>query len=273
MLVGQHNQRIKRLRRLSNRHYREREKRFLVEGVRFVEEALSSTWAVETLVYCPSILSNRRGEALPEVAKAKGIPVLEVEEALFKELAGTQTPQGVLAEIRQRPTTLEDLVTGELGDLAAGKPALLVVVDGVQDPGNLGTIVRSADAAGAGGVAILKGAADIYNPKALRATMGSIFHVPVTQGLSAAGMIAYLKMHKIKTVAGDPRAQKVLYECDLTIPSAIVAGSEAAGVGDDILDLVDERVRIPMPGRAESLNVAISAAIILYEVLRQRGAR
>ncbi len=263
--VGQHNRRIKRLRRLSNRYYRDRVGRFLVEGVRFVEEAFSSTWPVETLVYCPGILSSRRGDALLETATVKGTHVLAVEETLFKELAATQTPQGVLAEVRQRRTTLEDLQI-------AGKPALLVVIDGVQDPGNLGTIVRCADAAGADGAIILKGSADIYNPKALRATMGSIFHMPVIQGIPVEEVITYLARRNVKTIAGDPRAQKVVYKCDLTVSCAFVAGSEAAGVGDAVLDLVDERVRIPMPGRAESLNVAISAAIILYEVLRQRGA-
>ncbi len=265
MLAGQHNRRVKRLRRLSNRDYRERAGRFLVEGVRFVEEAFISTWPVETLIYCPGILSGRRGEALLEIAAAKGTHMLEVEEALFKELASTQTPQGVLAEVRQPRTTLEDLQV-------EGKLALLVVVDGVQDPGNLGTIVRAADAAGAGGVIILKGSADIYNPKSLRATMGSIFHMPLIQGLTAVEVISYLAGHKIKTIAGDPRAKKVVYECELTVPCAIFAGSEAAGLSDAVLERADEQVRIPMPGQAESLNVAISVAIILYEALRQRGA-
>lgn len=265
-MVGKQNPRIKYLRRLGSRRFREQEGKFLVEGVRFVEEALNSTWSVEMLVYCRRIIENQRGKALLENAASRGVSQIEVEDTLFGELAGTGTPQGVLAMVRQRGTTLDDLQ-------AEGTPALLVLVDGVQDPGNLGTIVRSADAAGAGGVILLKGTSDIYNPKALRATMGSIFHVPVVQGLDAGDVMPYFTRRGIKTVAGDPRGEKVVYESDLTVPCALVVGSEAGGAGEAVLGMVSERVRIPMPGRAESLNVAISTAILLYEAVRQRGEK
>ncbi|MDD4335515.1 MAG: RNA methyltransferase, partial [Desulfotomaculaceae bacterium] len=160
-----------------------------------------------------------------------------------------------------------------LEGLKINDSALLVLVDGVQDPGNLGAIVRSADAAGAGGVVLLKGSADIYNPKALRATMGSIFHLPIIQGVAADEIIPYLTRRGIKIVAGDPRAGRVLFEVDLKAPCALAVGSEASGVGALLRESVDELARIPMPGRAESLNVAISVSIMLYEALRQRGAR
>jgi len=262
-LLSRYNPRIKYLRRLGIRRFRDREKRFVAEGIRFVEEALDSAWSVEVLVYCSKVLENPRGKDLLKKAASRNIGLIEIEEALFDELAGTDTPQGVLAIVGQCRVSLEDL---QITD----RPALLVVVDGVQDPGNLGTIVRSADAAGAGGVILLKGTADIYNPKACRATMGSIFHVPVLQGLSTDEALHYLTRYGIKTVAGDPRGEKILYEIDLTVPCALVVGSEGEGVGADMLERVDERVRIPMPGRAESLNAAVSTAILLYEALRQR---
>lgn len=263
-MLSRYNPRIKYVRRLGIRRFRDREKRFVAEGIRFVEEALDSAWPVEVLVYCSKVLENQRGKDLLKKAASRNIGLIEIEEALFNELAGTDTPQGILAVVNQRRVSLEDL---QITD----RPALLVMVDGVQDPGNLGTIVRSADAAGAGGVILLKGTADIYNPKACRATMGSIFHIPVLQGLSADEALHYLTRCGIKTVAGDPRGEKILYEIDLTVPCALVVGNEGEGVGAGLLERVDERVRIPMPGRAESLNAAVSSAILLYEALRQRS--
>jgi TrmH family RNA methyltransferase len=263
-LLSRYNPRIKYIRRLGIRRFRDREKRFVAEGVRFVEEALASAWPVEAVVYCGRVIESPRGEELLKKADSLNIAVIEIDESLFDELAGTETPQGVMAVVRQGTFALEDL-------RLAPAPSLLVVVDGVQDPGNLGTIVRSADAARAGGVILLKGTADIYNPKACRATMGSIFHVPVIQGLAAEEVLTYLARNAIVTIAGDPRGEKVLAGVDLTRPCALIVGSESEGVGAALLKRVDERARIPMPGRAESLNAAVAVSILLYEALRQRG--
>lgn len=263
-MASKQNFKLEYLRRMGNsRRFREREGAFLVEGIRFVEEALNSSWPVEALVYCSKILENQRGKALLGNAAAAGVKLVEVKEGIFRKLADTETPQGVIAVARKRFYGLDCM-------WEVKKPALLVVVDGVQDPGNLGAIVRSADAAGAGGVILIKGTADIYNPKALRATMGSIFHLPVVQSTDPDKIMSCLARHGIKAVAGDPRGVKVVYECDLTVPCALVVGSEAAGPGRAVMKRVSERVRIPMPGRAESLNAAISASILLYEVVRQR---
>ncbi|NMA52203.1 MAG: RNA methyltransferase [Peptococcaceae bacterium] len=261
-MPGKNNPHLKYIRRLAGRRFREQEGKLLVEGVRFVEEALNSTWQVDMLVYTRRIRDEERGEKLLQQAAAGGIALLEVEDRLFKELSGTETPQGILAVLHQRHNSLEELVL-------TGYP-LLVVVDGVRDPGNLGAIIRTADAAGASGVILLKGTTDIYNPKTLRATMGSIFHLPVIQGCIAETVIAYLVERGIKIVAGVPRADKVVYKSDLRVPCALAVGGEATGPGQTLLGKVDELVRIPMPGQAESLNVAISAAILLYEAVRQR---
>ena len=263
-MLSRYNPRIKYIRRLGIRRFRDREKRFVAEGVRFVEEALASAWPVEAVVYCGRVIESQRGKKLLEKADSMNIAVIEIDEVLFDELAGTEAPQGVLAVVRQGTAALEDL-------RLAPAPALLVVVDGVQDPGNLGTIVRSADAAGAGGVILLKGTADIYNPKACRATMGSIFHVPVIQSLATAEVLDYLARQTIVTIAGAPHGEKVLAGVDLTRPCALIVGSESGGVAADLLDRVDEKARIPMPGRAESLNAAVAVSILLYEALRQRG--
>lgn len=261
-MLSKQNPRVKYLRRLGDRRFREREEKFFAEGIRFVEEALSSTWPVEMVVYGPKIIEVPRGQNILEIAAGKGVGLVELEESLFRELAGTDNPQGILAVVQCPPLSLAQIRLQE--------PALLVLVDGVQDPGNLGAIVRSADAAGAGGVILLKGTTDIYNPKASRATMGSIFHVPVIQNLAPDDIVTYLNSKGIKLVAGDSRGEKEVFRCDLTVPCALLVGSEAEGVRAGILKTVSELARIPMPGRAESLNVAVSASILLYEALRQR---
>lgn len=264
-MVSIHNPRIKYVRRLANHRFRDKEKKFLVEGIRFVEEIINSAWPVEMLVYSKKITENLRAKNIFNTAAACNVSLIEVEEDVFSELAETSTPQGIIAVAAQRIRSLDDL---EIDN----EPALLVLVDGVQDPGNLGAIVRSADAAGAGGVILLKGTADIFNPKALRATMGSIFHLPVLQGAAADEVLPYLRHRGIKTVAGDPRGNRVLSDINLKVPCALVVGGEAEGIGTILKENVDELARIPMPGRAESLNVAISSGIMLYEALRQRGA-
>jgi len=263
-LLSRQNPRIKYLRRLANRRFRDKEGKFLVEGIRFVEEALKSSFPVEMLVYCKKAGDTSRGRALLETAALRGIPLLEVEESLFQELTDTITPQGILALVKWHRLGLADMHTGM-------RPWLLVLVDSILDPGNLGTIVRSADAAGADGVILLKGTADIFNPKALRATMGSIFHIPVIQDSSVEEVKSFLEIHEIKLVAGMPRGGKVVFESNLTVSCAFVVGSEPRGPRESVLSGVVERVCIPMPGRAESLNVAISAAILLYEAVRQRS--
>jgi len=252
------------LRRLATRRFRDKEGKFLVEGIRFVEEALESSFPVEMLVYCKKAGNDSRGRTLLETAALRGIPILEVGEALFAELTDTVTPQGILALVKWRRLRLADLHAG------AG-PWLLVLVDAVLDPGNLGTIVRSADAAGADGVILLKGTADIFNPKALRATMGSIFHIPVIQNSLVDEVKSFFQLHGIKLVVGTPRGGNTVFETDLTVSCALVVGSEPRGPGEAVLSGAIERVCIPMPGRAESLNVAISAAILLYEAVRQRS--
>lgn len=262
-LASRQNPRIKYLRRLAARRFRDKEGKFLVEGIRFVEEALNSSFPVEMLVYCRKAGNTPRGQTLLATAAARDIPLLEVEETLFQELADTVTPQGVLALVARRRLELTDLRAG------AG-PWLLVLVDGVLDPGNLGTIVRAADAAGADGVILLKGTADIFSPKALRATMGSIFHVPLIQGVPVTEIKSFLARHGIKLIAGTPHEGKIVSASNLAVSCAIGVGSESRGLGETVLSGAVERVYIPMPGRAESLNVAVSAAILLYEAVRQR---
>ncbi|AEG14255.1 RNA methyltransferase, TrmH family, group 3 [Desulfofundulus kuznetsovii DSM 6115] len=260
MIHSKTNPHIKYLRRLARRRQREKEGHFLLEGVRLVEEALYTGWPVKMLVYTPS--AGERAGALLELARERGIQILVVEEGLLNELADTETPQGVLAVVERPRYTLEEI-------LAPG-PSLLLLVDGVQDPGNLGTMIRSADAAGAGGVILFPGTVDLYNPKTIRATMGSLFHLPVVTVREREGALTRLNAAGLMLVAGVPAGGMPLPAVALTRPLALAVGNEARGLSPELLARADLLATVPMPGRAESLNVAAAASIMLYEVVRQR---
>ncbi len=257
------NPQIKYLRKLAQRKFREKERRFIVEGSLLVAEALSFGWPLELLVYTGEWGASRQGQKILRLAEKINLKRLEVDKALFAELAATQTPQGVLAVARRR----EDGLTG----LLEKKPSLFVLADAVQDPGNLGTIVRCADAAAADGVLLTKGTVDLFNPKTLRATMGSVFHLPVLTVVETDRLLAQLARAGLQLVVGDPEAKKILPDCNFTLPTVLAVGNEARGCSDEIMKRAHQVVRIPMPGRAESLNVAMAAAIMLYEVVRQRS--
>lgn len=237
---------------LEKRRAREREGKFVVEGPHLVEEASS---AVKYVLY---------HSHLPIVKKleAQGIPCYRISKERFAELSEVATPQGVLAVVKQSEHQLSDLLNTKA-------PLLLFCIE-VQDPGNLGTIIRTADAAGAAGVILSRGTVDLYNSKVVRASMGSIFHLPIVRVKELTETIDKLKKKKIRIVAADHQAKKDYYQADLSGPAAILVGNEGAGLPEELWDLADEIVRIPMPGRAESLNVGVASAIILYEALRQR---
>lgn len=257
------NTKIKYTRKLAQSNFRKKEKKLVAEGIRLVEEALGSTWTVEYLFYTEEARQSARGSRLLELAESKGINAYQVTEALMAEMASTETPQGVLAVLWQPDYVLPDI-------LPPGIPALVVVVDGIQDPGNLGTIIRSADAAGATGVVLLKGSVDVYNPKVIRSTMGSLFHIPVVVASDIKGSLDYLISAGLIIIVGDPKVGKPIFEENLRNPLGIVVGNEGMGPRPEVLECLHKKVNIPMPGRAESLNVAMATSILLYEAVRQR---
>ncbi|MBF7083910.1 RNA methyltransferase [Desulfallas sp. Bu1-1] len=265
MLVNKNNSRIKYVRRLAKRKFRESEGKFIVEGVRFVEEAVQARWPLELVLHTLGLAGHTRGKTLLEMLAEQGVPLLAVDDGLLAELADTESPQGVLA-VAGIPRHLKFDPEAWRRD---GKD-LLVLVDGVRDPGNLGTIIRCADAAGAHGVFIFKGTVDPYNAKTLRSTMGSVFHIPVISVADVDKFLFELQTGGWKLVAGDLAARRELYNCDLTGQVALVIGGEACGISDVVRRAAGERVRIPMPGRAESLNAGVAAGIMLYEAVRQR---
>jgi len=237
---------------LEKRKARHKEHRFVVEGPHLVEEAGD---LVSFAVY---------SERLPilEKLQKKGIDCYKVSREQFADVSEVETPQGILAVVKEKKYELKDV-------LKDSNP-LVVFCVGVQDPGNLGTIIRTADAVGASGVVLSRGTVDLYNSKVIRSTMGSLFHLPIVQVEDASEAIEYLKGRKIRMIATDNKAEKDYFSAEYKGPSAILVGNEGAGLEKGIADLADEAVKIPMPGKAESLNVGISTAVVLYEAYRQR---
>lgn len=231
---------------------------FLVEGPNLVAAAMGSAYCSVSRVFATGDFMGRHPELMKKAGTFKA-EILEVTDALMKKLSSTEAPQGVVAVASCRPPGVEALsLTG-----------VSVVCDGIQDPGNLGSIIRSADAFGCDAVFLLEGTCDAFSPKALRATAGSVFHIPVIDAARAV-LPELLKKKGLRLVASDPHAEVPLEGAALVPPLAMVFGNEAGGIDADILARADLRARIPTPGRAESLNVSVAAAIFLYEA--RRGA-
>jgi len=249
---------VRRLRQLHQRRRREATGRFLADGVRLVEEALRAGAPVEQLLATPDP-QNPRLSALLGAARDRGIPVVDVAPHVLAAISEVETPQGVVAVVRRQALPLEPLL--------GRRELLLLVVDRVQDPGNLGTMIRTADAAGAWGVVLLPGTVDPYNPKAVRATMGSLFHLPVVEW-SVERLQALLR-RGVRLLATDPAGPVDFREADYRRPLAIAVGHEAEGVSAAVRRAAAAVVRIPILGRAESLNAAVAAALVLYEAGRQ----
>lgn len=260
---GVHNPRIKKVAALQQKKYREETGLFLVEGVRAVEEAMAHA-AVEELYFTDSALHDRK-EHLIGQAENKGLPVYRVSAAVFRKMADTDSPQGVLAVVRKPRRSFTDLWQHP--------HPFLILVDGLADPGNLGTIIRTADAAGAAGIILLSGTVDVYNPKVVRSTAGSLFHIPVIDGMDTREVLAQLKHRGVTVLAADVGATEPYYAVDLTAAVAVAIGNEGAGLSAPVVEAADRRVKIPMPGKAESLNAAMACGIILYEGLRQRALK
>ena len=238
---------------------------FTVEGLRLAEMAAASDWKICHAFVTEQALGGERGHVLADSLLERDVPVYLVTEKLFSTLSETDSPQGILLVMaRKRRVSLDEMHAGAYGD----EPPLYIVLDRVQDPGNVGTILRTADAVGATGVILLDGSADIYSGKVIRATMGALFHVPFAVHVPAEELthFAQEKGMDLLATACDAEAQ-THFEVDLQRPAVIVFGNEANGVSEEILR-TSEHIYIPMRGYAESLNVSAAATAVMYEALR-----
>lgn len=257
-ITGLQNPVVKAAAELKQKKYRQQQGLFLAEGLRTVEEAVRYG-NVKSVFY--TAIEDDRTRSVLEEAASKQVQLICVSEAVLKKIADTETPQGVIAVCETGKAGLEEL-------LATGK--MLLVLDRVGDPGNIGTMLRTADAAGLGGLVLLKGSADIYAPKTVRASMGSLFHLPVVSGVSETEFVSSARKAGYELLVTSLDGADNLYKADLRGRLAFVMGNEANGVTDSLLEAADKRVFIPMQGRAESLNVAMAAGVVMFEALRQR---
>jgi TrmH family RNA methyltransferase len=231
-----------------------------VEGVRIIEEAIRSGLRFQA-VFFSDAGNAHSARLLPQIAS--NVEVLLLPDDVFSSAVSTESPQGVAALVKLRPHKFEDLLE------QAGSDLLLVGVAGIQDPGNLGTILRSAEAFGARAVLLGEKTVSYFNPKAVRASAGSLFREPLMR-VKMAETIALLKQAGVRVLATSSHKGKALHEADFTGAAMIVLGNEGAGVPPEILSLADELVNIPHSPRVESLNAGIAASILLYEASRQR---
>jgi TrmH family RNA methyltransferase len=263
MAVKTARQAVQLARRLGRRKARDAERRFVIEGITFVEEALRSESALDCLVYTAKMLQHRKGWALLDRVRERGVPAFLVDERLYEDLTATETPQGVLA-VAPQPAWRQS-------DLLQRSSSLLLALDGLQDPGNLGTILRTGDGAGVDGVWLGQGTVDLYNPKVLRATMGSVFRLPAFAGVDLTLLLPELKAEGMQVVAAVPHAGQSYFQANLKHPRLVLLiGNEAHGISRSLADLADQAVSIPLRPEVESLNAAVAAALLIYEVRRQR---
>jgi TrmH family RNA methyltransferase len=264
LLSSVQNDRVKQWASLLDKKYRDRSGQFLIEGVHLVLEALRGTADVTTIVYdtergIPPELKLERETNDSEATL--GLEWVQASRSVMSKCTGTDTPPPVFAILSKLSVDKEALyrING-----------LVVVLDGVRDPGNAGTIIRSADAVGADAVILGKGCVDLYNPKTVRSTMGSLFHLPIIEG-DLKELLPQAKAKGIKLIGTSLQAKHTCYGYDWTQSTWLLMGSESEGLSPEVRKLVDESVIIPMVGQAESLNVAMAATVLLYESLRQRA--
>ena len=232
----------------------------LAEGVRLVGEALDAGLEVLEAAVSPRLTDAALRERLQQAAQS----FLDCSDDVLARLSALETPQGV-AVLLQRPEVEERALLGE------ALAPMVVIAAGVRDPGNLGSLLRTAEAAGATGVISMKGGADPFRDKAVRGSMGSIFRLPVLHGFDAAAIAAFCRRHRLQLVVADGGGERVHTQVDLKKPLALVVGAEAAGVPPELLAAADVRTRIPLCAPVESLNVAVAAGVLLFEAQRQRS--
>ncbi|MBR3078672.1 MAG: RNA methyltransferase [Prevotella sp.] len=239
---------------------------FVVEGQRETEHCLEAGYQLDSLYYCPELFVNQQNQAnrlLDSVLKDKTVPLFNVTTAVYEKMAYRGTTEGLLAVVHAKPHTLDGL---QLPD-----NPVVVVLESVEKPGNLGAVLRTADAAHADAVIVCDPLTDLYNPNLIRSSIGAIFTVPCV-ACSSEQCIAFLKSHGIQILTAQLQDSHLYYDTDMRRSTAIIMGTESTGLTDTWRQVADAHIRIPMLGRLDSLNVSVSAAILLFEAVRQRSA-
>lgn len=258
------NERVKNIVHLRDRKGRDEQNLFIIEGYRELLRALDASWSLQELWVCPELFLGNNEPALIQRAKQSGAQIIEATPQVFHKMAYRDRPEGLLGIAPVKRLTLDSL------QLSANP--FYVVAEAIEKPGNLGTILRSSDAVGVDGLIVCDRCTDIYNPNVVRASVGTLFTVPVVEA-SGEETLSWLKQNGIKILAATPSAKYAFTEVDLRRPIAIAVGTEQLGLSARWMEQADLQVRIPMHGVADSLNVAMATTLLLYEALRQRFSK
>lgn len=251
---------VKRIRSLADRRHRRRDGHFVVEGVQPVWRAVEAGWTVDTLAVVPEHLPESAASMVAE-QRTRGVRVVELGAELAGRLSDRDRPPGLFAVVAARTTALDELTIGP--------DAVFLALYEVGNPGNLGTVVRTADAAGAAGVILVGDCADPYAPAAVKASMGSLFAVPVAAVPDAAAFLRWARIGEVSVLATSGTAERAHWSTEYRPPLAVWLGSEGEGLPEELIARADRALRIPMVGTAESLNLAVAAALVVYEARRQ----
>lgn len=257
VITSKENEQIKQIRKLKDKKYRDEMGLYIVEGIKTVNEAIAEEANIQTIVISDD--SNEQDELkqkiLYEVAKYN---IIYVSEKVFEFISEVMHPQGILAVIKKKSETKINY-----------NEDLIVLLDNIQDPGNLGTIIRTVDSIGLSQILLSKGTVDSYSPKVVRSTMSGIFRVNTIEIENTIHTLKEIKKHGYRIVATSLETDKSIYDISYN-KTAIIIGNEASGVSKEVLDIADERIKIPMIGKTESLNASVATGIVLYEAVRQK---
>lgn len=264
-ITSTQNPRIKEAAHLHERRTREKSGKFLIEGYRELLRAVDANHPVEQLFICPTLFLGSNEGALIATLKSRGVQIFSCSESVFRKLSYRDRPDGLVAIATQQHKGLDWLEK----DLKGKKNPFLIVAEAIEKPGNLGTILRSSDAVGLDALIVCDRCTDIHNPNVVRASVGTLFTVPVVES-TGKETLEWLRSRGIAILAATPSAKKEFTEVDMSVPLAIVVGTEQLGLSDQWMEQSDIQVRIPMNGVADSLNVATATTLLLYEALRQR---
>lgn len=262
-ITSDSNPRVKAARALLRRKGREKAGQCLIEGYRFVQDAVLAGARLSSIFFTQQFAENPHWWALLDLIRGSGASIdwIMVPDTLLSRLSETETPQGIVA-VAQIPRW-------DMKQALTGTEPFLLVADRIQDPGNLGTMVRSAAAAGCTGVILTKGTVDAFSGKVLRSTMGAVFRIPVIPDVSASNLVETLTQSRCRLVVGEGSAEMTYHEADLSAPVAVVVGNEGAGPAPEIVSAAEALVRIPLENGVESLNAAVAAAVLLFEAAKQ----
>ncbi len=258
------NPKIKFALNLQQKKYRDKHGLFMLEGVRNAELAIASASEIQMCFVTEKAMQNDRAQSIVNQLEKTSCLVYTVPESIYHKISDTESPQGLMLVIKMMNTSLDELLPTE------SKSPFYLVLDRLQDPGNIGTIIRTADAMGVSGILCLNKTCDIFSPKVVRSAMGSLFNVPIVTKLSEIELLRFVQKNSLKLYA--TALDKTAVSCwnaDFTSGCVVILGNEANGICRELLDSADEKIYIPMAGNAESLNVANACSMIIYERCRQ----